>query len=260
MTSKTLDVALVQTDLAWEDCKANLKNIEQKIQGLSPTDLILLPEMFTTGFSTEPQPIAQKMDGPAISWMQDMAERCNSDIVGSMIIEDRERYYNRLAWVKPDASVLTYDKKHLFSFAGEDKKYSPGTDQLVVELNGWKIATFICYDLRFPIWSRNDKQRYDIAVYIASWPEKRSEHWKTLLRARAIENQAYVIGLNRVGEDGNNISYSGDSMIIDPLGEILFHSRFEEVVHLYSLQKDHLDTIRERFPFLEDADNYTLTV
>lgn len=258
MKSNELTIGLIQADIVWEDHWANLTYMEGKLQELESTDLIVLPEMFTTGFSMEPGPVAQSMDGPSVAWMRNMAEQRNTDILGSMIIAADSSYYNRLVWIKPDGRIFTYDKKHLFSFAGEHRKYSPGNRQLIVNVNGWKLAPFICYDLRFPVWSRNHGEHYDVALYIASWPEKRAAHWQTLLRARAIENQVYVVGLNRVGKDGNGIDYSGDSMVIDPLGDVLFHSRHDETVHRQNLLADRLDTVRESFPFLKDADAFKL--
>ncbi|MFK5894806.1 MAG: amidohydrolase [Pseudomonadota bacterium] len=258
MNTDELSITLIQSDIVWEDYQANINNFEKKIKQANETDLVILPEMFSTGFSMNPKPIAQTMDGPVVEWMRETAIKRNISIAGSIIIEDQGEYYNRFIWASADGSLHKYDKKHLFSFAGEDKHFSMGSEKLIVKIKNWKVATFICYDLRFPMWSRNIKEDYDLAIYIASWPEKRSEHWKVLLTARAIENQSYVVGLNRVGEDGNKISYSGDSMIVDPLGEMLFQEAYEETTYKHVLNKTKLNNIRQSFPFLKDADKFKM--
>ncbi|MDX7999531.1 amidohydrolase [Xenorhabdus sp. Reich] len=259
MMQQNLKVTLVQTDLVWEDAAKNREHIEQHIEPITDSDLIILPEMFTTGFSMKPQSIAETMDGPSIRWMQELAARKSCTIVGSMIITENQHFYNRLLWCNADGSVAHYDKKHLFSFAHEHHEYTAGNAPLIVDFKGWKIAAFICYDLRFPIWSRNINGRYDAAIYIASWPSKRSLHWYSLLQARAIENQSYVIGVNRVGQDGNQHDYDGHSMLIDPSGEILLHEKDHEVVKTMQISLSHVRDVRARFPFLKDADPFVLT-
>ena len=254
-----LTVALLQADLAWEDDQANTERFDKKIDALQAVDLIVLPEMFSTGFTMEPQKHAQPMSGRTVTWLREKAIRKNADIVGSVVIEEEGEYFNRLIWAKPDESLFTYDKKHLFTFAGEHNHYSAGTGQLVVELNGWRIATFICFDLRFPVWCRNLNARYDAALFIASWPEKRRTHWQSLLQARAIENQSYVLGLNRVGTDGNDIAYSGDSSVTDPLGNTLYSSSYKESTYVCRLNKADLQAVREQFPFLKEADAFAFT-
>jgi len=182
-------------------------------------------------------------------------------ITGSVIIREDEQYYNRLVWVLPDGRIGTYDKKHLFAFAGEHQFYSPGSKRFIASVKGWKINLQVCYDLRFPVWARQqqaESPEYDVLVYVANWPEKRSTAWKTLLRARAIENQCFVIGVNRVGKDGNGISHTGDSMIIDPMGEILYHKEGKEDVFSYQLDRKLLDEVRGKLPFLEDADPFMI--
>ncbi|PHM38766.1 amidohydrolase [Xenorhabdus innexi] len=258
MIEQNLRVTLVQTDLVWENAAKNREHIEHHIEQITDSDLIILPEMFTTGFSMKPQAIAETMDGPSIQWMQRQAAAKNCAIVGSMIITENQHFYNRLLWVNADGSIAHYDKKHLFTFAHEDREYTAGNTPLIVDFKGWKIAAFICYDLRFPVWSRNLNERYDAALYIASWPARRSLHWRTLLQARAIENQSYVIGVNRVGQDGNQLDYTGDSMLIEPLGEILLHERECEAVKTMTLSLAHVRDTRERFPFLKDADPFAL--
>ena len=259
MDVKDITVSLIQSDIAWNDYEKNLESFQTKIDEIDQqTDLIILPEMFTTGFSMDPAPIAQSMNGPSVEWMRSVATSRQTSILGSLVITEAGKYYNRLVWVESNGQVHSYNKMHLFSFAGEDNSYSPGQENLIIQLKGWRISTYICYDLRFPVWSRNHSQGYDMAIYVANWPERRARHWNALLLARAIENQSYVIGLNRVGTDGNDISYVGDSKIIDPLGEILFHSHGEESVHTHTLSKRALEDTRATFPFLKDADSFQL--
>jgi omega-amidase len=259
MHTNDLKVTLLQTDIAWEAPVENLRRLEQRLKDVGDTSLIVLPEMFSTGFTMNPGAVAERMDGPAVDWMRTKASLKGADIVGSLVIEEDGRYFNRMVWAKADGSLLHYDKKHLFTFAGEDRHYTPGNTQLIVPVDGWKVATFVCYDLRFPAWSRNLDGQYDVALYIASWPARRARHWQTLLQARAIENQAYVIGVNRVGTDGNGVAYSGDSMLIDPLGEVLFHERDNECLYPATLSGARLDEVRTTFPFLKDADRFALT-
>lgn len=257
-TDPDLKVTLVQADLTWESTEENLRRFDARLRDVADTHLIVLPEMFTTGFSMNPAAIAEPMTGKAVSWMLATARAKNADVAGSVAIEEGGRYFNRLLWAKPDGRLLQYDKKHLFSFAGEHERYTPGTSTLIVQVHGWNVAAHICYDLRFPVWSRNDLGKYDVAMYIASWPERRAQHWRALLTARAIENQAYVIGVNRVGTDGNGVVYSGDSMLIDPLGEIRIAERYVEAVKSATLSRNELDEVRAKFPFLKDADRYEL--
>ena len=251
-----LTVTLIQTELAWEDSGANRRAFEEKIAALeAPTDLIVLPEMFTTGFSMNAAPLAETMAGGAVAWMRDAARKSGADIIGSLIVGEGGRFFNRLVWARPGGEILTYDKRHLFRMLEEEKTYSAGESLLTVEINGWRIRPFICYDLRFPAWSRNIGNAYDLAVYIANWPAKRAAHWKALLIARAIENQCYVVGVNRVGVDGNGLSYSGDSSVIDPAGETLFCRSDDPAVHTQILSRECLDTWRSDFPAWMGADN-----
>jgi len=207
-----ISVSIIQSDIIWEDRLSNLENYQNKINQIESTDLIVLPEMFTTGFSMNPKDISETMSGETIQWMKANASKMNSAICGSIIIEEDDKYFNRFIWVNPDGSIHHYDKKHLFSFAGEDKNYTSGNNKLIIEYKGWKICPLICYDLRFPVWSRNS-EGYDLLIYVANWPDKRKLAWKTLLTARAIENQCYVIGVNRVGKDTKNY-YSGEIHIL----------------------------------------------
>ncbi|GGY14809.1 amidohydrolase [Paludibacterium paludis] len=257
--ARDLTLTLVQTDIAWEAPQRNLDRLDATLSTLGDTDLIVLPEMFSTGFTMNPVAVAETMDGRTVNWLRDTARARRADIMGSVVIGEEGRYFNRLVWAGQDGSLACYDKRHLFTFAGEHRHYCAGTEPRIVPFNGWSVATFICYDLRFPEWSRNLDGKYDLAVYIASWPERRSRHWQALLTARAIENQCYVVGVNRIGTDGNGLSYSGDSMLIDPLGEVLFHEKHAECLHTAVLSHAKLNDVRETFPFLKDADRFELS-
>jgi predicted amidohydrolase len=273
----TLTVTTIQPDLQWEDKTANLRRLEEKIDGIGVhTELVILPEMFSTGFSMRPELLAESMEGPTVAWMRAIATRKKIILTGSVIIEEEGKYFNRLIWMLPNGQYGYYDKRHRFAYAGENEHYSAGHKRLIASVKGWKILLLVCYDLRFPVWSRQAPQEdaaapapgdaghsqgareleYDLIIYVANWPERRSHAWKTLLQARAIENQSYVVGVNRVGDDGNKIAHSGDSMIIDPLGEILYHGVGKEEVFTLTLEKEKLDAIRERFPFWKDADRF----
>jgi len=261
-----LAFTLIQTELHWENKNANLQMLEQKINSIAePTQVVVLPEMFSTGFSMKPEELAETMEGLTVRWMKRVAATKRIILTGSVIIEEDGNYYNRLVWMLPNRQYGYYDKRHLFAYGEEDKHYSAGTKRLIASVNGWKINLMVCYDLRFPVWARQqfDKERnfeYDILIYVANWPERRSLAWKSLLRARAIENQCYVIGVNRVGNDGNNIYHSGDSMVIDPLGEILYEKADEEDVFTIQLSKERLKEVREKFQFWRDADEFEILV
>ncbi|MEM6769574.1 MAG: amidohydrolase [Bacteroidota bacterium] len=252
-----LNITLLQTTITWEDPAANLAHYEGLLRGLEATDLIILPEMFTTGFTMDPGPYDEKMDGPAMRWMHQLAERHQAAVVGSLIIEEAGQFYNRLVWMAPDGTYQTYDKRHLFAMAGEHEHYAAGTERLIVEYKGWRICPMICYDLRFPVWARND-DAYDFLIYTANWPNKRAYDWKTLLKARAIENQCYVAAVNRVGTDANGHEYNGDSCVIDPgWRKTLWHADSgAEVVQTLILSKEHLLEVRQRLPFLQDRDRF----
>jgi predicted amidohydrolase len=268
----------------------NLQRFEEKILGIREyTEVVILPEMFNTGFSMKPETLAEKMDGPSVAWMKKLAAQKRIILTGSLIIEEEGNYYNRLIWMLPNGQYGYYDKRHRFAYAGENEHYTAGNKRLIASVKGWKINLLVCYDLRFPVWSRqspapapagvqeqeassmglsaaisgNDAKvpepEYDLLIYVANWPERRNHAWKTLLQARAIENQSYVAGVNRVGKDGNSIYHSGDSMIIDPLGEALYHSPEEETVFTYTLQKKKLEEARSRFPFWRDADHFSIS-
>ncbi len=254
----TLSFSIIQTNLFWEDKGANLANLEQKIMGIeSYTEIIVLPEMFSTGFSMQPKIHAETMDGPTIDWMRRLSATKKAIITGSLIINEEGKFYNRLIWMLPSGELGYYDKRHLFAFAGEDQHYTAGNKRLIASVKGWKINLQICYDLRFPVWARQTKgaeSEFDVLLYVANWPEKRNHAWKTLLTARAIENQCMTIGVNRVGVDGNNNAHSGDSLIVGPLGEVLYHCAYEEDIFNITLQKEEIDNARSQFPFWKDAD------
>lgn len=259
----TLTISTIQTSLLWEEKSANLHMLEQKIASIEQkTEIVVLPEMFSTGFSMNPSLLAEKMDGETIQWMQRVSRENGTILTGSVIIEEEGRFYNRLIWMLPNGQYGHYDKRHLFAYAGEDEKYSAGNKRLIASVKGWKINLQVCYDLRFPVWARQqikeDGAEYDLLLYVANWPERRSHAWKTLLCARAIENQCYVIGVNRVGTDGNNIYHSGNSLVIDPLGQVLYHMADEEDVFTITLQKEKLEEVREKFPFWKDADSFNI--
>ncbi len=259
----SLTITLIQTDLVWENIDANLIQLEQKINSISVrTELIVLPEMYSTGFTMNPEKMAETMEGKAVAWMKRLAATKKIILIGSLAIKEGESYFNRLIWMLPNGQFSCYDKRHLFAFSGEDNHYMAGNQRLIAQAKGWKINLQICYDLRFPVWARQQsiekKAEYDLLIYVANWPEKRSHAWKSLLMARAIENQCYVVGVNRIGNDGNNIYHSGDSTVINPLGEILFAEKDKEAVFTITLKKEDLNSIRNQFPFLKDADDFLI--
>lgn len=259
---QSLAVSIIQSALFWEDKSRNLAMLEQKIMAITEkTNLVVLPEMFSTGFSMNPAQMAETMDGETIAWMKRIAISKKIILTGSIIIGEGGQYFNRLIWMLPNGTLGYYDKRHLFAFAGEDQHYTAGKKRLITSVNGWRVHLQICYDLRFPVWARQqsgETPEYDLLIYVANWPERRNHAWKTLLTARAIENQCYVIGVNRVGEDGNQIAHSGDSMVIDPLGNVLFSKEKDEVVHSIELTKASLNEIRSKFPFWKDADHFNI--
>ena len=253
-------ISIIQSDLIWEDKSSNVAFFEKALEEVGKdVKLVVLPEMFSTGFSMNPKKLAEKMNGNCVRWLKTQANKFNKYICGSLIIEDKGKYYNRLIVASPHGWIKTYDKKHLFRHSNENDNYSPGNSQLILEIEGVKIAFYICYDLRFPVWSRNYQLKYDAAVYVANWPENRRAHWTTLLKARAIENQAYVIGVNRIGNDGNGISYSGDSGVYNPLGtKISSTQAYETKVENVALSIKELNEYRVKFPSYLDADKFDL--
>lgn len=263
-----LRITVCQQPLVWEDQAANLKFWEEKLQPLKgQSDLIVLPEMFTTGFTMRVNELAESMDGPTVTWIRKLSEELGATITGSAIIREEcasggssWKFYNRMLWANPDRSFTWYDKCHRFSFAEEDKFFTAGTERKIIEKNEWRIMPQVCYDLRFPVFSRNTlKDRYDVLIYVANWPAARSNAWRSLLEARAHENQSYVIGVNRVGSDGNGIEYDGSSLVVSPKGEMLasFNER-EEVIQTITLSRSDLDDFRAKFRPLDDADEFEL--
>lgn len=254
-------VTVIQSNLFWEDVDQNIKQLEEKINLISePTDLIVLPEMFTTGFTMNPEKFAECYDGKGLAWMKRTAIEKRVAIVGSISVKENEHFYNRLYWVFPDGSYLFYNKRHLFSMGNEPQHYVSGEAKVIIEYKGWKILPLICYDLRFPVWSRNTtKNHYDVLIYVANWPAVRAYPWKQLLIARSIENQCYVVGVNRVGEDGNKVKHTGDSLVINARGEILNSTiSNEEKIETIKLSNVELEEFRKAFPVLNDADDFSI--
>ena len=265
----SLTISTIQTNLFWEDKSSNLAMLEEKINSLRhKTEVVILPEMFSTGFTMNAASMAEKMNGPTVDWMKNMSKENRVILTGSLIIEEENKYYNRLIWMMPNGEAGFYDKRHLFAYSQEDLHYSAGFKRLITSVKGWKMNMQVCYDLRFPVWARQTPQQnkpdadqqpeYDVLVYVANWPARRSHAWKTLLCARAIENQCYVVGVNRTGKDGKEIYYSGDSLVIDPLGEVLYNMADEEDIFTITLESEKLEEIRTKYPFLKDGDRFRI--
>lgn len=260
---ENLTISLIQSDLHWEEIDANLAMFEEFIWGIDNTDLIVLPEMFTTGFSMNPDALSEPPGGKTFKWMRQMATQQNAAVTGSYIVREGGNFYNRLYFVYPDGSSQQYDKKHLFTLAGEHKSFSPGNSRLILEYKGWKIHPMICYDLRFPVWARSQKQEstayeYDLLLYVANWPDTRVNAWDALLKARAIENLSFCAGVNRVGTDGFPKDYNGHSAIYDYAGDQLNFSENKADILTAELKADDLVKFRDRFAFQEDSDRFTL--
>jgi omega-amidase len=263
-----LRISIIQTNLHWEDKTANLDMLQKKIAGIGDDSrLILLPEMFSTGFSMNKEILAETMDDHTVGWMKKISSAKRAIISGSLIIREEQdgitHYYNRLIWMLPTGEYGFYDKRHLFAYGNEDRHFSSGKKRMVAGVNGWKVNTQICYDLRFPVWLRQsrlpaeeDRPEYDLLIVVANWPASRSLAWRTLLQARAIENQCYVVGVNRTGIDGNGLKYAGESMVIGPLGEIIRILGAEEEIFSHALDHHHLEEVRLKFPFWRDADGF----
>jgi predicted amidohydrolase len=254
-----LKIALIQSDLTWENPKENRKNFKEKIENLpEEIDLIILPEMFSTGFTMNAKDVAEPMDGKTVEWMKKRAAKTNAAIVGSLIISENEKFYNRLLFVEPSGDINYYDKRHKFTLAGEDKVFSAGTKKVIIDYKGWKICPLICYDLRFPVWARNT-ENYDVLIYVANWPKPRILAWDTLLKARAIENMCYCVGVNRVGIDEAQNEYSGNSAVYDVLGNAISSIKpNKEHVEVVTLERNHIAFYRNKLKFLEDKDTFTL--
>ncbi|MBE9510069.1 MAG: amidohydrolase [Bacteroidetes bacterium] len=254
-----LKITIVQTNIHWENKNENMEMFSHIIRDMvQHTDLVILPEMFSTGFSMRPSLMAEAINGPTVSWMGEIAREHNTVVTGSIIISEKNKFLNRLIWMPPDGNLKYYDKRHLFRMGEENQHYSGGSRKLITNWKGWRFRPLVCYDLRFPVWSRN-RNEYDMLIYVANWPEARRKVWKNLLVARALENQAYVVGVNRVGIDGRDISYAGESMIINPRGNIVSEiSAYDESVETMSLSLNELIAFREKFPVHLDADDFRI--
>ncbi len=255
-----MNITLVQTDLVWEDKQANLRNAERIIESIEePTDLIVFPEMFSTGFTVNPQAFAEVENGETLKKLQEWAKKKELAIITSFIVKEGASYFNRAFFIFPNGSYRTYNKRHLFRMGGEDKQYTMGQDRTIVEYKGFRIMLQICYDLRFPVWARN-RNDYDLLVYVANWPAPRSQAWETLLKARAIENQSYLVGVNRIGDDGNGLAHSGNSALINFKGEeeSCFKPNKEQYL-TYTISKNDLDAFRQKFPTFLDADDFSIS-
>jgi len=261
---QNLKITLIQTDNNWHDTDANLSMFEKKISEINTsTDVILLPEMFNTGFSMETELLAEPMEGKTFLWMMNKASETGALIIGSIIVKENDNHYNRLIWMEPNGSYAIYDKRHLFRMADEDQYYTMGNELFIKEWKGWKICPLVCYDLRFPVWSRNHEREdsqlaYDLLIYIANWPQARSKAWDILLGARAVENQCYCVGVNRIGIDGLGIAYNGHSSLYNAKGEVLFFNEDEEIIHTEELNYDSLQQYRKKFPVHLDADKFSI--
>lgn len=253
-----MKISLVQFDIIWEDISKNLEILEQKIQQIpQDVDVIILPEMFSTGFTMNPENVAETEQGKSVNWMIKTAQQTQKAIIGSLAIKENDNYYNRLYFVFPDGSYQSYNKRHLFTLAGEDKKYTRGSEKLLVNYKDWKLCLMICYDLRFPVFSRNTED-YDALIYVANWPERRINAWDILLRARAVENMSYTIGVNRVGTDLNDNHYTGHTQVIDTLGNYILAPETKDGIFTVVLDKKQQDELREKLGFLNDRDDFLL--
>ncbi|MBN1199147.1 MAG: nitrilase family protein [Bacteroidales bacterium] len=259
-----LNITLIQTSLFWEERQKNLDHFRSLIEGIhEPTDLILLPEVFNHGFSINPECCAEPMEGASMQFLREMAETKKTAVAATLLITEGESYLNRLVFYYPDGTFLTYDKRHLFRLSPEIQRIKKGEERTIIPLKGWKLMPMICYDLRFPVWSKNrireEDYEYDLLVYLANWPVVRSFAWKALMVARAIENMAYTAGVNRVGKDGNGMDHTGDSMVVDPQGKVLFQAeQGEEIVKTVALNFEEMKKFRESFPFGLDWDSFTI--
>lgn len=254
----TMKIALVQTNLIWENPIENRSHLAQKITGfMEEVDLIVLPEMFSSGFTMNPKAGAEKMNGETIAWLQHLAKAKDCAITGSLVIEENGKYYNRLVFVYPNGELKTYDKRHLFTLAGEDKVYTAGREKLIIEYKGFRICPLICYDLRFPVFARNVED-YDVLIYVANWPKPRINAWDILLKARAVENMSYAIGVNRIGMDENELEYVGHTQAVDFLGNYLLEAQETDGVFIVELDKEKLLETRSKLAFLKDKDSFKL--
>lgn len=257
--AQSLSISLVQTDTVWENIQGNLANLTSKISGIkNDIDLIILPELFSTGFTMEAEKVAETMDGAGVKWMLSTAKDKNGVVIGSLLISESNQYFNRLIVAFPDGRLLHYDKRHLFSFAGEHKVFKAGEARMTFTYKGFNICPLICYDLRFPVWARNT-ENIDLLLFVANWPNARMLAWDSLLRARAIENLCYVIGVNRVGIDNNQLTYTGHSAAYDAMGATLLESEpSKEEIYTTLIKKSHIEAVRKKFSFLNDRDEFVI--
>ncbi len=255
---KNLSITLIQTNLIWQKASANCEHIGQLLQKQQPeTDLIVLPEMFNSGFTLEASKVAEKMEGDTVCWMKLLASQHRAAVTGSLVIRDNEQYFNRMIIAYPDGQLYWYDKKHLFRMANEQQRYSAGKQRVIINWRGWNIALYVCYDLRFPVWCRNQNDT-DLMLFVASWPGARAFPWKTLLQARAMENLCYVCGVNRIGIDANNIMYQGDSSVLDMAGNAICQLENADTIETVTLSANKLKRFRKKFPAHLDADKFTV--
>jgi len=274
----SLTLSLIQTNLYWEDTKANLDMLESKINSITKkTEVVILPEMFTTGFSMQPKKFAETMDGKAMQWMKRISADKKVIVTGSLMMEDGGNYYNRMVWMLPNGQMGCYDKRHLFANGNEHNHYLPGHKRLIASVKGWRVNLQICYDLRFPVWARQSQPlhtngegdngkpdgdvqafEYDLLILVANWPEPRNHAWKTLLQARAVENQCFVAAVNRVGTDANGLYHSGDSMLVNPMGHPIYQKAHDEDIATITINKNELEEVRTKFPFYKDADPFRI--
>lgn len=253
-----LNLSFIQTATRWHDAAANRELFDGWFEQLpEATELVVLPEMFSTGFTMASAEVAEPMTGTTVCWLREAAQKLGKTICGSLVIVEDDQYFNRFVWVSPTDSIVTYDKRHTFRMAGEHEHYTAGGDRVVIELNGWRMCPMICYDLRFPVWFRN-RNDYDVLLCVANWPAARQSAWQTLLRARAIENQSYVVGVNILGVDGADVRYAGGSAVHDPQGEFLLDAGTGEGVFNVALDRQSLEAHRTAFPAWQDADEYAL--
>jgi len=254
-----LKIALVQADLVWENPEQNRLNFAAKIESIDePFDVVVLPEMFTSGFSMDAKSVSENMDGATVSWLKSLSKTKQIAIAGSIVIFENNNYYNRFLFIEPSGRLTYYDKRHTFTLAGEHKVYTAGKERVIIDYKGWKICPMVCYDLRFPVWARNT-ENYDVLIYVANWPIPRIDAWDTLLKARAIENMSYCIGVNRVGVDGIDVKYCGSSATYDVLGKKLTNIPLHrEAIEVVTLSKNHIRKFRNTLKFLNDRDVFNL--